>query len=59
MRKSRSSLVGRNGRVFCVLAGNLGPPAVLEILVYQKPDSGTDNYLQGRQGPKVGGQSQQ
>lgn len=33
-----------------MLAGNLGPLAVLEILVYQKPDSGAKNYLQGRQG---------
>lgn len=31
--------------VFCVLAGNLGPP-VLEILVYYIPDSEADDGLE-------------
>lgn len=53
MRKSRS-FVGRKRRVFVCWQETWVPPAVLEILVYQKPDSGADNYLQGRQGPKVG-----
>lgn len=43
-----------------MLARNLGPPVVLEILIYQKPECGADNDLEDVHlvGSSQGGHSQ-